>query len=33
MKVRRGAYVTETSSEDVKQGYRLLSLLESDAAG
>ena len=32
MKVRRGAYVTETSSEDVKQVYRLLSLLESDAA-
>lgn len=32
MKVRRGAYVTETSSEDVRQVYRLLSLLESDAA-
>src|ERR1700675_2960912 len=32
MKVRRGAYVTEMSAEDVRQVYRLLSLLESDAA-
>ena len=32
MKVRRGAYVTEMSVEDVRQVYRLLSLLESDAA-
>ncbi len=33
MKVRRGAYVTEMSREDVAQVYHLLSLLESDAAG
>jgi DNA-binding GntR family transcriptional regulator len=33
MKVRRGAYVTETSPDDVGQIYRLLALLESDAAG
>ncbi|MBM3389778.1 MAG: GntR family transcriptional regulator [Betaproteobacteria bacterium] len=33
MKVRRGAYVTEPSSDDVQQVYRLLALLESDAAG
>jgi DNA-binding GntR family transcriptional regulator len=33
MKVRRGAYVTEMSAEDVKQVYHLLGLLESDAAG
>jgi len=33
MKVRRGAYVTEMSREDVSQVYRLLALLESDAAG
>jgi DNA-binding GntR family transcriptional regulator len=33
MKVRRGAYVTEMSAEDVKQIYHLLGLLESDAAG
>ena len=33
MKVRRGAYVTEMSAEDVAQVYRLLGLLESDAAG
>jgi DNA-binding GntR family transcriptional regulator len=33
MKVRRGAYVTEVSREDVVQVYRLLALLESDAAG
>jgi DNA-binding GntR family transcriptional regulator len=33
MKVRRGAYVTEVSREDVAQVYHLLALLESDAAG
>jgi len=33
MKVRRGAYVTEMSRDDVGQVYRLLALLESDAAG
>ncbi|PXW93306.1 DNA-binding GntR family transcriptional regulator [Sphaerotilus hippei] len=33
MKVRRGAYVTEMSSQDVRQVYHLLALLESDAAG
>ena len=32
MKVRRGAYVTEMSAQDVQQVYRLLGLLESDAA-
>ena len=32
MKVRRGAYVTEMSADDVRQVYRLLGLLESDAA-
>ena len=32
MKMRRGAYVTEMSADDVRQVYRLLSLLESDAA-
>ncbi|MEK8033177.1 GntR family transcriptional regulator [Ideonella sp. DXS29W] len=32
MKVRRGAYVTEMSTADVHQVYRLLGLLESDAA-
>ena len=32
MKVGRGAYVTEMSREDVAQVYRLLSLLEADAA-
>jgi len=32
MKVRRGAYVTEMSSDDVRQVYRLLALLEADAA-
>lgn len=32
MKVRRGAYVTEMSRDDVSQVYHLLSLLESDAA-
>src|SRR4249919_2255060 len=33
MKLRRGAYVTEVSRDDVSQVYRLLALLESDAAG
>ena len=33
MKLRRGAYVTEMSREDVAQVYRLLGLLEADAAG
>jgi DNA-binding GntR family transcriptional regulator len=33
MKVRRGAYVTEMSTDDVRQVYHLLALLESDAAG
>lgn len=33
MKVRRGAYVTEVSSNDLADVYHLLSLLESDAAG
>ena len=32
MKVRRGAYVTEMSRQDVSEVYRLLALLESDAA-
>jgi DNA-binding GntR family transcriptional regulator len=32
MKVRRGAYVTEVSTQDLRQVYELLSLLESDAA-
>ena len=32
MKVRRGAYVTEMSVQDVAQVYHLLGLLESDAA-
>ena len=32
MKVRRGAYVTEVSSKDVRDVYHLLALLESDAA-
>ncbi len=32
MKPRRGAYVTETSVDDVRQVYHLLGLLESDAA-
>ena len=31
MKVRRGAYVTEVSRDDVAQVYHLLGLLESDA--
>ena len=33
MKVRRGAYVTEVSEQDLREVYDLLSLLESDAAG
>lgn len=33
MKVRRGAYVTEVSVQDLADVYHLLSLLESDAAG
>jgi len=32
MKVRRGAYVTEMSADDVAQVYHVLGLLESDAA-
>jgi DNA-binding GntR family transcriptional regulator len=32
MKVRRGAYVTEVSRDDVAQVYHLLALIESDAA-
>lgn len=32
MKVRRGAYVTEMSAQDVSEVYHLLALLESDAA-
>jgi DNA-binding GntR family transcriptional regulator len=32
MKVRRGAYVTEVSTQDLADVYHLLSLLESDAA-
>lgn len=33
MKVRRGAYVTEVSEQDLAEVYQLLALLESDAAG
>ncbi len=33
MKVRRGAYVTEVSEQDLAEVYHLLGLLESDAAG
>ena len=33
MKVRRGAYVTEVSEQDLNNVYHLLGLLESDAAG
>lgn len=33
MKLRRGAYVTEMSRDDVAQVYHVLALLESDAAG
>jgi DNA-binding GntR family transcriptional regulator len=32
MKVRRGAYVTEVSPDDIAQVFHLLSLIESDAA-
>ncbi len=32
MKLRRGAYVTEMSRDDVAQVYHLLGLIESDAA-
>jgi DNA-binding GntR family transcriptional regulator len=32
MKLRRGAYVTEVSEQDLKEVYHVLSLLESDAA-
>jgi DNA-binding GntR family transcriptional regulator len=32
MKVRRGAYVTEVSQQDLRDVYHMLSLLESDAA-
>ena len=32
MKLRRGAYVTEMSRDDVAQVYHLLALVESDAA-
>lgn len=32
MKLRRGAYVTEVSRKDISDVYRLLSLLEADAA-
>ncbi|WP_353234102.1 GntR family transcriptional regulator [Diaphorobacter ruginosibacter] len=32
MKVRRGAYVTEVTVEDLQQVYRLMGLLEADAA-
>jgi len=32
MKVRRGAYVTEVSDNDLAEVYHLLALLESDAA-
>jgi DNA-binding GntR family transcriptional regulator len=33
MKVRRGAYVTEVSEQDLADVYHVLGLLESDAAG
>jgi len=33
MRVRRGAYVTEVSEQDMAEVYHLLALLESDAAG
>lgn len=32
MKVRRGAYVTEVSEQDLREVYELLSVLEADAA-
>ena len=33
MKMRRGAYVTEVSEQDMTEVYHLLALLESDAVG
>jgi DNA-binding GntR family transcriptional regulator len=33
MKMRRGAYVTEVSEQDMAEVYHLLALLESDAVG
>lgn len=33
MKVRRGAYVTEMSEQDVNEVYHLMALLECDAVG
>ena len=33
MKLRRGAYVTEVSEQDLREVYALLALLEADAAG
>lgn len=33
MKMRRGAYVTEVSEQDMSEVYHLLALLESDAVG
>lgn len=33
MRLRRGAYVTEVSEQDLAEVYHLLALLESDAAG
>lgn len=33
MKLRRGAYVTEVSEQDLREVYTLLALLEADAAG
>lgn len=33
MKVRRGAYVTDVSEQDLREVYALLALLESDATG
>ena len=32
MKVRRGAYVTEVSQQDLREVYELLALMEADAA-
>ena len=32
MKLRRGAYVTEVSEQDLREVYELLALLEADAA-
>ncbi len=33
MKMRRGAYVTEVSEDDLRNVFHLMALLESDAAG